>query len=529
VRISELTQAIVPQRTDSVGTDIGRDSSHSAAAHGSADPDITSIHCRAQDVLPGGLFVAVPGMAVDGHDFIDMAIDKGAAAIVSQKALRVPNGTVAIEVPNTRAALAALAAQYYRHPSEKMTLVGITGTNGKTTTSYLVEQILEQAGLKVGVIGTINYRFGGKVYDNPVTTPESLDLQQILARMQTSGVSHAVLEVSSHALALHRVDSCWFDVGVFTNLTQDHLDYHKSMDAYWSCKKKLFSEILRSGPKKEKSVAVINRDDPKGEELLQIGALKKISFGHSPDNTLWPEKIHHDRSGIYGRIRTAEGGFDFRSALVGEHNQENILCAAAVGLALKVPLDRIKAGIQRVTHIPGRLEAIPNRRDRYVFVDYAHTPDALQNVIAALSAISQKKLICVFGCGGDRDKDKRPIMGRIAASLCDLSIVTSDNPRSEPPLEIIDQILAGVRQVCQKQYRPSELLNGFEHRGVAIEPDRKNAIRLAVAASRPGDTVLIAGKGHETYQILGNRTIAFDDRQEAKSALSADRTKTPGG
>ena len=500
-----------------------------AASNEAIDPEITSIHYRAQEVQPGGLFVAVPGMVVDGHDYVDIAIDKGATAIICQKPVASPPGIAKVEVGNTRAALAALSAKFYDQPSEKLVMVGITGTNGKTTTTYLIEQILEAARQAVGVIGTVNYRFSGNVFDNPVTTPESFDLQQILAKMQAGGVSHVVLEVSSHALDLHRVDSCWFDVGVFTNLTQDHLDYHKDMESYWSCKKRLFSEILLSGPKKKQAVAVINNNDPRGEELLQIPALKKISYGNSPENDLWPDKIHSTQDGISGRIQTAEKKFEFRSPLVGAHNQENILCAAAVGLALNIPTKVIKAGIESAISIPGRLEAIPNKHNRYVFVDYAHTPDALQNVITALNAVTLKKLICVFGCGGDRDREKRPIMGEIAASQCDLAIVTSDNPRSEPPLDIIDQILTGVRKVCQKQYQPSELLNGFKQRGFVAEPDRKNAIRLAVAASQPGDTVLIAGKGHETYQILGDRTIEFDDRQEALEALSVDRLALPPG
>ncbi len=514
MKFSELVSAIQASHP-------GSRRSVSAASTAAVDPEITSIHYRAQKVQPGGLFVAVAGMVADGHDYIDIAIDNGAAAVVCQKPVVTPAGIAKAEVKDTRAALAALSAQFYGHPSEKMKLVGITGTNGKTTTTYLIERILEAAGQTVGVIGTINYRFGGNVFDNPVTTPESFDLQQILAQMHAGGVSHAVLEVSSHALDLHRVDSCWFDVGVFTNLTQDHLDYHKDMDSYWSCKKRLFSEILLSGPKKKKAVAVVNNNDPKGAELLQIPSLKKISYGSAPENDVRPEAIQSTQDGIAGKIRIGAGEFEFHSALVGAHNQENILCAAAVGLALNIPPEVIGAGIRSVKSIPGRLEAIPNIHDRYVYVDYAHTPDALQNVISALKAVAAKKLICVLGCGGDRDRNKRPIMGRIAASLCDLSIVTSDNPRSEPPLVIIDQILTGAREVCKKQYQPSELLNGFKERGVAVEPDRKTAIRLAVAASRPGDTVLIAGKGHETYQILGDRTIAFDDRKEAEEALEA--------
>ena len=485
-----------------------------------SDPDIASLHARAQNVQPGGLFVAIQGYAADGHDYIDQALEKGAVAVVVQKPVNLSSGIPLIEVEDTRRALAALAACFYGHPSEKLVVVGITGTNGKTTTSYLVERILLQAGYAPGVIGTVNYRYAGETYDNPVTTPESLDLQRILDRMLAAGVTHVVLEVSSHALAQHRVDGCWMDVGVFTNLSQDHLDYHKDMEGYWRCKKTLFTDILRSGPKHKRAAAVINRNDPKGEELARIAGLKKITVGDAPDNTVRSDISKQDLSGIAGRIDTPAGSFDFRSALVGRYNCENILCAAGVAVALDIPTAAIKAGIENAAVIPGRLEPIPNQGQRFVYVDYAHTPDALRNVLAALTAIAGRRVLCVFGCGGDRDRGKRPQMGKIAAQMCDLAVVTSDNPRSEAPLVIIDQILVGTRQVCRREYSGVELGNGTPEKGYAVEPDRRKAIRLAIAASRPGDTVLIAGKGHETYQILGGKTIAFDDRTVAAQALA---------
>ncbi|MFZ1955214.1 MAG: UDP-N-acetylmuramoyl-L-alanyl-D-glutamate--2,6-diaminopimelate ligase [Desulfobacterales bacterium] len=485
-----------------------------------SDPDIASLHARAQNVQPGGLFVAIQGYAADGHDYIGQALEKGAVAVVVQKPVNLSSGIPLIEVEDTRRALAALAACFYGHPSEKLVVVGITGTNGKTTTSYLVERILLQAGYAPGIIGTVNYRYAGETYDNPVTTPESLDLQRILDRMLAAGVTHVVLEVSSHALDLHRVDGCWMDVGVFTNLSQDHLDYHKDMERYWRCKKTLFTDILRSGPKHKRAAAVINRNDPKGEELARIAGLKKITVGDAPDNTVRSDISKQDLSGIAGRIDTPAGSFDFRSALVGRYNCENILCAAGVAVALDIPTAAIKAGIENAAVIPGRLEPIPNQGQRFVYVDYAHTPDALRNVLAALTAIAGRRVLCVFGCGGDRDRGKRPQMGKIAAQMCDLAVVTSDNPRSEPPLVIIDQILVGTRQVCRREYSAVELGNGTPEKGYAVEPDRRKAIRLAIAASRPGDTVLIAGKGHETYQILGGKTIAFDDRTVAAQALA---------
>ncbi len=484
------------------------------------NPDITSLHSRAQNVKPGGLFVAIQGFAADGHDYVEQALANGAAAVVAQKAVELSSGVPLILVEDSRKALATLAASFYGHPSEKLVMVGITGTNGKTTTSYLVERILSAAGFTPGVIGTVNYRYAGQVYDNPVTTPESLDLQRILHRMLAVGVTHVIIEVSSHALDLHRVDDCWMDVGVFTNLSQDHLDYHKDMETYWGCKKKLFSDILRSGPKRMRAAAVINRNDPRGEELIGIAGLRIITAGDAQGNTVRSDIHRQDLSGIAGRIHTPAGSFDFRSPLVGRYNCENIHCAAGVAVALGISMPAIKAGIETTAVIPGRLEPVPNQGGRFVYVDYAHTPDALRNVLTALTAIADRRVLCVFGCGGDRDRGKRPQMGQIAAQICDLTVVTSDNPRSEPPLAIIDQILAGTRQVCRREYRAAELSNGTPEKGYTVEPDRRKAIRLAIAASRPGDTVLIAGKGHETYQILGGKTIAFDDRSVAAQALT---------
>lgn len=485
------------------------------------DPEITSLHTRAQSVAPGGLFVAIQGFNADGHDYIEEALHNGAAAVISQKPATVPPGIPLMRAENTRAALALMAARFHGYPSEKLVVIGITGTNGKTTTSYLIESILRQAGRSVGVVGTVNYRYSGKEYDNPVTTPESLDLQRILYQMHSAGVTHVVMEISSHALDLHRVDGCWLDVAVFTNLSRDHLDYHRDMAGYWACKKKLFTEVLRSGPKKDRAVAVINVNDTKGRELEEISNLRRISVGGPQNSDIWCEKVEQGPYGIGGRICSRAGAYEFRSSLVGAHNLENILCATGVGMALEVPLTVIKAGIEKLEKIPGRLEPVTNDRMRFVFVDYAHTPDALKNVLSSLTAVARKNTICVFGCGGDRDKGKRAQMGSIAARMSDLVIVTSDNPRSEPPRQIIEQILVGIRRESGREYQPTELGHGFAEKGYAVEPDRRKAIQLAIGTSRPEDTVLIAGKGHETYQILGDTTIAFDDRLEAARAIEA--------
>ncbi|MEJ2167555.1 MAG: UDP-N-acetylmuramoyl-L-alanyl-D-glutamate--2,6-diaminopimelate ligase [Desulfobacterales bacterium] len=336
---------------------------------------------------------------------------------------------VIVQVRDTRAALADLAACFFNRPSEHLTLIGITGTNGKTTVAYLIESILAAAGFRVGVIGTINYRFAGKSFPNPMTTPESLDLQRIMSEMLQAGVTHVVMEASSHSMALYRIRGCCFDVAVFTNLSQDHLDFHGDMQAYWSSKKRLFTEYLNQGPKKEKAMAVVNCDDPKGQELAKNLPVPIVRTGATPGCEIKAETFRYGLTGTAGRVSIPQGSFDFKTPLVGIHNVANILSAAGAAAALNVPPAAIKAGVESLAAIPGRLERIENNSERFVYVDYAHTPDALKNAVSALKQIAPAGIICVFGCGGDRDRDKRPQMGEIVARLCDLAIVTSDNPR----------------------------------------------------------------------------------------------------
>jgi UDP-N-acetylmuramoyl-L-alanyl-D-glutamate--2,6-diaminopimelate ligase len=496
------------------------------------DSDIGSIHYRAQEVQPGGMFVAIEGQTADGHDFMHQALKRGAAAIVTQKEPPQPflnelraaspkNRPIIIRVPNTRIALADLAVLFFNHPSQRMTLIGITGTNGKTTVAYLIESILLQAGFKVGVIGTINYHYGDKTFANPMTTPESLDLQSILSHMQRDGATHVVAEASSHAMDLYRIKNCWFDAAAFTNLSQDHLDFHGDMQSYWSSKKRLFTEYLTTGPKKENASAVINCDDARGRELAGSLPMPVVKTGSAPDCEIRPENIRCNLNGTAGKVAAPGGSFNFKTPLVGIHNVENILSATGVASVLNIASDTIKAGIEALSAIPGRLEPIENKTGRFVYVDYAHTPDALENAVSALKKIAPARIICVFGCGGDRDKKKRPLMGEIVARLCDLSIVTSDNPRTENPAAIIDQILPGVRKTDGLEYSTIDLKTGFKAKGYAVEPDRRRAIELGILASRPGDAVIIAGKGHETYQILGTTAVAFDDREEAGKVLRA--------
>ncbi|GBC61980.1 UDP-N-acetylmuramoyl-L-alanyl-D-glutamate--2,6-d iaminopimelate ligase [Desulfonema ishimotonii] len=482
------------------------------------ETEIHSLHYRSQEVRPGGLFFAIPGFQADGHQFIGDALARGAAGVVVQQP--VAPGIPALRVENTRKAMGGLAARFYGNPSEDLCLIGITGTNGKTTTSLLTESLLSCAGFKTGVIGTIDWHYPGKRFDNPVTTPESPDLQRILARMRAAGVTHVVMEASSHAIDLHRLESLSFDVCVFTNLTQDHLDYHGDMARYRACKTRLFTEYLATGSKRDRAAAVVNGNVPEGRALSEILSVPCFTAGYSQENMIWSRDIRYGPDGIAGKIATPDGSFPFASPLTGAYNLENILCAVGVGVALGLPPEVMRAGIGALTLVPGRLEAVPDPGGRFIYVDYAHTPDALENVLKALRPLCAGRLICIFGCGGDRDREKRPLMGEIAGKLSDLAVVTSDNPRTEVPMTVIRHILPGVRQACSREYLLPELKGGLNGTGgYIVEPDRKQAIRLGIAAARAGDMVLIAGKGHETYQIIGSEQLPFDDRTEARRAL----------
>ena len=486
---------------------------------GRLDTEIRAICYDSRQAVPGSVFVAIEGLAVDGHRFIPEAVDRGALVVVCQRPVAVD--ALVVQVTDSRAALARLACRFYGQPAQEMVLVGVTGTNGKTTVTYLLEQILKQAGHRPGVVGTINYRFADQVFDNPVTTPESLELQGILRQMADAGTTHAVMEVSSHALDLHRVDGCRYDLGVFTNLTQDHLDHHGDMDRYWAAKRLLFSDFLKPADHTHPVRAVVNADDPKGRELARTlgrAALRTATYG---DGDVLPLAVIRDLTGIRGSIATPGGEIALTSPLVGDFNLENILCAAGAALALDIEPAVIAAGIEATPCVPGRLERVTGGDQRTVFVDYAHTPDALENAIRALRALTPGRLVTVFGCGGDRDSTKRPIMGEIAARLSDLAVVTSDNPRSEDPLTIIAHVEAGVRQTAARRLDVDDLNEGWQPGAYLVVPDRQAAIATAIRAAGKDDAVLIAGKGHETYQILANGTIDFDDRRVARHALAS--------
>jgi UDP-N-acetylmuramoyl-L-alanyl-D-glutamate--2,6-diaminopimelate ligase len=485
--------------------------------------EIEGIAYHSLQVEKNFLFAALRGMEVDGHRFIVEAIERGAEAVILEEAQDLPGKTM-ILVKNSRQALAKISSNFYGNPSSEVNLIGITGTNGKTTTTYLLESIFKKAGWTVGVIGTINYRFSGKAVPAPNTTPESLDLQRILWEMVREGISHVIIEVSSHGLDLDRVFGCQFDGALFTNLTPEHLDYHQTLTHYFESKKKLFSEFLMKSHKARRFAAT-NVDDPKGEDIVKGIGLPVIRYGLSPSCDISATEASSTFEGLSCWIKTPKGKFPIHSKLTGGFNLYNILAAVATGIAMDVPLEIVKEGVEGLEGVSGRFEKVMNRKGIHVIVDYAHTHDALERVLLGLKDIlgsssnSDGKIITVFGCGGDRDRTKRPLMGEVAGRYSDLAILTSDNPRTEDPLAIIDEVEKGLKTLPLEEWHRDEIDSWRSKRGYLKVPDRREAIRMAVQLARPSDTVLIAGKGHEDYQIIGRKRFPFDDRVEARKAL----------
>jgi UDP-N-acetylmuramoyl-L-alanyl-D-glutamate--2,6-diaminopimelate ligase len=493
-------------------------------SHGDTSVDICSLTCDSRAVRAGALFFALPGAQADGHRYIGKAAAAGAAAVVLEDAAFAPAGIPWIRVVDGRAAMGRIAALFNGDPTATKPLVGITGTNGKTTTTYLIEAILAAAGKPAAVLGTISYRFGATTIGASHTTPESTELQSAFRQLADAGAEAFVMEVSSHALEQKRVDGCHFDVGIFSNLTRDHLDYHITMESYLEAKCRLFTDLLRPSPEKPQRRAAINMDDPYGERVAARCACPVVSFGIQGRCDVRPSSVVSSVNGISATLITPAGDIDFTSRLLGRFNLSNILAAAAAGIALDLPLEAIKSGIENHATIPGRMERVENSRGVTCLVDYAHTGDALENVLATLQEIATGRIITVFGCGGDRDNGKRPIMGRIAASMSNLAIVTSDNPRTEDPSVILGQIKAGIDPLALREYRPDELTEGFAEKGFTLLENRHQAIRLAIKLARPGDLVLLAGKGHEDYQIIGTAKQHFDDREEATAAFTENVT-----
>jgi UDP-N-acetylmuramoyl-L-alanyl-D-glutamate--2,6-diaminopimelate ligase len=458
---------------------------------GRGDPEITAVTFRAEAAGPGALHVCVPGLRADGHDFAPQAVAAGAAALVVERELDLDVPQLVVE--RARRAMAAAADAFYGQPSRHLEVVGVTGTNGKTTTAYLLHAVLDAAGLRPGLLGTVEQRVGGVVEPVERTTPESVDLQATLRRMLDAGDRSCAMEVSSHALELDRVGSVRFAAAAFTNLTQDHLDFHPDMEAYFAAKAKLFVE----------APGAINVGDPWGRRLAGEAGGRVLTYTRAgEDADVRPHAVEIGAGGVISLIAsTPRGALPLDVRLRGGFNVENVLAAVAVAELLALPHAAVRAGVAAVDGVPGRFEAVDAGQPFTVLVDYAHTPDGLENVLRSAREITGRRLICVFGCGGDRDRGKRPLMGAIARRLADVAIVTSDNPRSEDPEAIIAEVMDGV--------------------DMTSEPDRRAAIGMAVGMAEPGDVVVIAGKGHEQGQQFGDVVLPFDDREVARQALAA--------
>jgi UDP-N-acetylmuramoyl-L-alanyl-D-glutamate--2,6-diaminopimelate ligase len=472
---------------------------------GPLDREVSGLAYDSRRVYPGTVFVAIPGRRTDGHEYIDSAIGRGACAVITERGGYVSPRATQIRVSDSRAALAAVASAFFAHPSRQLRVVGITGTNGKTTVSFLLRHLLESAGVRCGLIGTVRYEVGDRVIPAQRTTPEALEIQQMMAHMVRAGCSTCILEVSSHGLDQRRVDGVSFDIGVFTNLTHDHLDYHGTMENYFAVKRRLFDELNRT---EKPGRAVINIDDPYGARLARPEQLEvRLTYGLGDTAVLRARDLELRADGTRMTIETPAGTFSGPMPLIGRFNAYNILAAVGTALMLDVPLPVIQGALGSAPQTPGRLERVDCGQPFGVFVDYAHTEDALRNVLTALREVTRGRLLVVFGCGGDRDATKRAPMGRAAGELADSVMVTSDNPRHERPEVIAAQIESGLREAGKAPW--------------AVELDRARAIDHMVREAAPGDTVLIAGKGHESYQESQDTVVPFDDRTVASETLEA--------
>ncbi|MBE9222469.1 UDP-N-acetylmuramoyl-L-alanyl-D-glutamate--2,6-diaminopimelate ligase [Cyanobacterium stanieri LEGE 03274] len=477
---------------------------NSIPEHPALDTDVKGIVTNSQLVSAGDVFIGMPGTRVDGGEFWQSALNEGAiASIISQEAYdKMPpaDSDCVIVADDMNDVCAQIASKFYDYPSQKLGMIGVTGTNGKTTTTHLIEFFLHQAQKKTALFGTLYARWQNYQKTASHTTPFAVDLQAQLTEAVNAGNQYAVMEVSSHALAQKRIKGCHFDVAVFTNLTQDHLDYHKDMEDYFQAKALLFNNEYLHGK------AIINYDDPYGQRLIQSSKDVWSYSVTNPEADLYTTDLVYQATGVEGILHTPKGKTKFSSPLVGQFNLSNLLAGVGAVLQLGIDLDTITQGLPHFTGVPGRMERVqvkPNQ-DITVIVDYAHTPDSLENLLKASRPFITGKMICVFGCGGDRDRTKRPIMGKIAADLADVVVVTSDNPRTENPNQILEDILTGIPN----------------HINPIVQGDRSLAIQTAIQTAQAGDGVLIAGKGHEDYQILGTEKVHFDDREEAQKALN---------
>jgi UDP-N-acetylmuramyl-tripeptide synthetase len=509
-----------------------------------SDLAITGITADSRKVRPGHLFIAVTGHAVDGHRYIPDAEARGCAAVLVQKDRMPPTvktNVATIEVDDSRTALGLVAANYYGHPAREMRMIGITGTNGKTTTAYLVEAIIGATG-RPGVIGTINYRYLSQDDEQidleaELTTPDPITLHRLLRRMASAGVTHVVMEVSSHALEQKRLAGLSFDIAVFTNLSRDHLDFHGNMETYFNCKKMLFCEHLKTDGQAvvilepPASTAVDRPDGPDSDWGQRLRAVldslattlraRVVTGGLTGPCDIYPKSFSSDLDGITAEIVSPPGILHLNSPLVGAFNLKNLLAAIGVGICLELDARQLEGVLTAVNGIPGRLERLQSKAGGYVFVDYAHTPDALENVLTTLRSLKPVRLICVFGCGGDRDIGKRALMGKVAGRLCDVVLATTDNPRTEDPQKILIDIEQGL-QASPLSRVAADTLFGEQKKGYDIISSRRQAIETAVRHLRSGEVVVVAGKGHEDYQLTDTGKHFFDDRIEVKKHLNGE-------
>jgi len=459
--------------------------------------EISSIEYDSRRVKPGAFFVALPGEHVDGAVYIEEAARRGAVAVLTEESCSLGGSFPCVHVSNARQALSQIAAAFYAHPARKLCLLGITGTNGKTTVSFMLREILCAAARRPGLIGTVRYEIGDRVLPATRTTPEAPDIQSMLAQMRRSSCDSVIMEVSSHALDQYRVEGVEFDIGVFTNLTQDHLDYHGTLEEYFEVKSRLFSQVRRC--------AVINGDDPWGKRLLSENGetVDTVSYGFEEGVQVRGTRVQADANGSQMRVESPWGEINISLRLIGRFNLTNALAAFAAAASMGIPLKTITGALSRLENIPGRMEAIPGRRNKRVYVDYAHTDDALRNVLEALRAITPGKLVVLFGCGGNRDIGKRRLMGEVASRLADYAIITNDNPRTEIPEKIAADIAGGFD--ADRKYE--------------IVLDRRAAIARGIELIGKKDVLLVAGKGHETTQEFSGTIVPFDDRETVREAL----------
>lgn len=483
---------------------------------GDLETEITRVVYDSRQACPGALFVAVPGFKADGHGFIADAVARGAVAVAVEHPVAVPGSVAVLQVSSSRKALGQLAAALHRWPSRHLRVIGVTGTNGKTTTTHLIRAILMEQGHKVGLIGTVHNFIGERELPSKLTTPQASDVQELLADMLASGCTYAVMEVSSEGLDMHRVDDVEFDIGVFTNLTQDHLNYHGTFENYREAKGELFRLLGREGSVKRPKAAVLNVDDGSWEYFRDQCGVPVSTYGLSSQAQVSGDRISVSSAGSSLVLRAPQGEIGVGLQLAGQFNIYNALAAAAVGLTEGVGLETLKRALEATPGVAGRMEAVSAGQPFGLFVDYAHSPDGLENVLRTAQGFAQGRVIAVFGCGGDRDRTKRPKMGRVAAELADYTIITSDNPRTEEPEQIVRDVEAGVNEVLPRGQFYEIIL------------DRTQAIERAVAMAAPQDVIIIAGKGHETYQIFKDKTIDFDDRAVARALIAKRMARKEG-